>query len=513
MKRTRLLGLVLGLLASPSRAEGPRDAVVIHLVRPDQQCEALLNLFEGARAPHPAAALAGWKRATGETLGKAPEAVIALVNPQTVRELLTLDQAEVAFRLDPETGSLRWGARIPRDDGTVSALATALALTDGGQDAPIGTVPVDRLGPPGSPLMAVVDRRAVIGSTREDLHRLLNQGAKEGFVGDEVSFSSGFLIRLDPRGLDAPGPLWRRQLSAFLIALGASEVVATSGLSGPGWQAEASGRFDALPPIRATIGSDWLDAFPTERTLAAVALALDPSSQAWNTLFQALDAALKVDPNQAEAAPLRTRLNLVLLPTGISPEILVWPKLRGLSAGVLVSPRGMDGLLVVLHATDDAAAERLATLVVPRLTRWLGASSEPPETLRADPRPLGRLAGRDVSVSRRGRSVLVGWGSAVLSAGLATIDAPETSAGAVLRGRGDPVDWHHVGLFWPARWPWDFEADSPWVEALRASPSILWSGRLDGPATRDTIRVDGLRESVRRFLDSLPLDLPPETRP
>ena len=65
-----------------------------------------------------------------------------------------LDQADLVLWFDPENGSPQWYASLPRDDGSIANLATALALTDGGPEPPLGTVTVDRLGPPPSPLIA-----------------------------------------------------------------------------------------------------------------------------------------------------------------------------------------------------------------------------------------------------------------------------------------------------------------------------------------------------------------------
>src|SRR5262249_55156672 len=127
------LGLVLALGAEavPARGQDPWPAALaVRLVRPDRQGERLLGWFEGCRAPHPAAALSGWRRATGGTVGKPFEAVIALFNPGMARELASLEQAEFQLGLGAD-GSTHWLATIPGDDGTVAALATALALTDG----------------------------------------------------------------------------------------------------------------------------------------------------------------------------------------------------------------------------------------------------------------------------------------------------------------------------------------------------------------------------------------------
>ena len=51
-------------------------------------------------------------------------------NPEMIREWRTLDDSDLVVGLDPADGHLRWFATVPRDDGTLSALATAIVLTD-----------------------------------------------------------------------------------------------------------------------------------------------------------------------------------------------------------------------------------------------------------------------------------------------------------------------------------------------------------------------------------------------
>src|SRR5256885_568169 len=111
-----------------ARAGEPGAALTVRLVRPDRQLEQVLALFQGARAPHPAAALAYWKQATHEStkLGKPAEAVIALFNPTMVRELRTLDGTFIVLGFDPLGVRIAWCASIPHDDGTFAALLPAL---------------------------------------------------------------------------------------------------------------------------------------------------------------------------------------------------------------------------------------------------------------------------------------------------------------------------------------------------------------------------------------------------
>ncbi len=80
---------------------------MMRLVHPERQAAEVLRLFEGTRAPHPAAALAAWKRATKEPtqLGKPLEAVIALFNPEMVPEWSIMHRAELGLGLRLSTAS------------------------------------------------------------------------------------------------------------------------------------------------------------------------------------------------------------------------------------------------------------------------------------------------------------------------------------------------------------------------------------------------------------------------
>ncbi len=160
---------LLGLIGGPARGSDAPPALTVRLVRPDLQGERLLALFQGSRSPHPASALAAWKRATRGNLGKAREALIALLNPAMVPELKALDEATLVLRFDPGAGHARWHAIVPHDDGTVSALATALVLTDGTSAPALGITSVDRLGPPGAPLIARAPGVLALAGSREDL--------------------------------------------------------------------------------------------------------------------------------------------------------------------------------------------------------------------------------------------------------------------------------------------------------------------------------------------------------
>ena len=194
--------------------------MTIRLVRPDRQCERLIGLFRGSRAAHPAAALASWRRtASGrEGLGKAAEAAIALLNPAMEREYRTLRDAEIGLGFGPAEGEVRWRVRVPGDDGTFAAVATALALTGGGSDPPLDGVAVDRLGPPGAPLMARSPEMLALAGTRDELRAALEEVPLGGAGPDAID--SGWIVRLDPAALRMSGSPRRRRAADLLRATG-----------------------------------------------------------------------------------------------------------------------------------------------------------------------------------------------------------------------------------------------------------------------------------------------------
>ena len=88
------VALLAGLLLMEPRASAIEfeqatsgEPIVVRLIHPDRQAAAVLRLFEGCAAPHPAAGLAAWKRSTRDPdqLGKPLEAVISFFNPANSR--------------------------------------------------------------------------------------------------------------------------------------------------------------------------------------------------------------------------------------------------------------------------------------------------------------------------------------------------------------------------------------------------------------------------------------------
>jgi hypothetical protein len=484
MRRTAVVIVASLVVPSWTRADGDRPAVVVRLSRPADQLERFLNLFQGARAPHPAAALSGWRRATmrPEGLSKGAQAAIALLNPEMVHELRSLDQAELGFWI--EAGRLHWFAVIPGDDGTFAALATALTLTGGGREVPIGEVALDRLGPPGTAVMGRNhDGAAVLAGDRDDIPvalERLEQGSVR--VGPP---RSGWLVRLEPAALATSNDLRVRRASALLDGLGCRSLEAELGLLHDTLTLEVAGRLNTAAASD-PIDPGWLDWIPAEGAAASCVLALDPTSL--ETAFRTADRVEKADPERARAGPIRARLDLAALAAGIRPESDLWPHLRGLTAWITLDGDGaVARAALALHARDVASADRVADrIIAPMLASR-----------------LGRAWKNQAETAIRGSTVLLAWGGGVVAACDAARSDPERSAGATLRqGWADSPPGRIVAV-WPGRLTDSVPPDL--AGALALAPPIIWCGASQGRESRDVIRWSGLRDVVRHYLNHLPM--------
>ncbi len=519
MQRWTWVLLLVGMGPAPVAVPPSRPAVTIRVVRPDRQCERLIGLFRGARAAHPAAALASWRRTESgrEGLGKSAEAAIALLNPAMEREYKTLRDAEIGIGFGPAEGEVRWRVRVPGDDGTFAAVATALALTGGGSEPPLDGVPVDRLGPPGAPLMARSREMLALAGTRAELRAALEKVPSGGGVGPQGpdAIDSGWIVRLDPAALAMSGSPTRRRAADLLRATGFKAIEGFAGLEGDAVAFVVTTRRGEgpgpAPDVGPSLDPRWLDAMPVSMTAVAVALAIDPAPEAWASAFAAADRLERTDPTRAGVAPLRTRLNLLAAAAGVRPEVDLWPHLRGLSGCLLADRSGeVAGAMLALHTDDPAASLRLADAFVPRVSRFLTRERVPDEPRPDGVRHLGRVAGRPLALARRGATVLIAWGETALPACLDAWEHPERSASEVIRSGWGPTPPQRAGAFWPGRVRGLAPAGTPGALALAEMPPVLWSGRTSGAVTRDNVRWDDLSGLVRRFLEHLPLNPPPD---
>jgi len=559
-----LLGIAWpAISATGAEPAGAADALVIRLVHPERQAAAVLNLFEGSRAAHPAAALAAWKRATHEPdqLGKTVEAVIAFFNPEMAAECRIFRDAELHLNLDPANGRPRWFAIVPYDDGTLAAAVTAARLSDGGEEPPVidegHPLAVVRLGKPGAPLSLQFDDALVVASSRDELMRGLRQvragGPRsegnvvqpiDGHASDVRSsrvpgtqIDSGLIFDLDPAGLvvAGSGSLELRRAVELIRGLGCRRLRGNLALKGDRLGLELTSSFEAAARAdrpAAVIDPAWLEGIPSARAMGVISLAIDPSAAFWDSALALADRVERLDPARSGLAPLRARINLFAVSAGARPEADLWPHLRGITLSVMGEPDRPGrptGLLLALHADTEPSAERLATEFLPRLGALIPGGNRGGEPVRdasagrtatkadaGESRRIGMLGRRAIVVWRRGRNVLVAWGDDALIDSLQKKEKPDRSVATTCQklareGRGAP---QRFGVIWPARCLPPFrglDATTPAYRALSDDPPLVWWGWSDTAVAHDSFECPELRQRVRRFLDRIPQN-PPQTR-
>ncbi len=505
-------GIVVTLFLSlfgegaPPAANSPPPALSIRLLHPDSQGASVIRLFEGSRAANPAAALAAWRHATATLgLGKAREALISVFNPAMVRELKIFDRARFNFRVDPESGAMRWQAVMPEDDGTLAAIATSVALTNGATDSVIDGRSVLRLGPPGAPFALARPGRMVLASDRE--------GLLSSFAADEVRSGTnnkdeGCIVRLDPAGLRGLKSLNARRAIAALDALGCNEAIGHLGLVDQTLTFDLTTKLTAPATSTPAIDPEWLKPIPGTEVIAAAVVAFDNRVGTIESTFALLDRIEKADSARVNVAPLRIRLNLLAAGVKIFPEQDLWPVLQGVTVVVLGDSAGqVSGGLLVYHARDEIGATKLFDRVLPRLAAAYSKKpvDEPaPDGIRA----MGVVSGKPITATRRGKSILLGWGQGALTTGLDATDHPERSSAALIRASWGPNPPQRCGVLWPGRLGDLVSPDTPLAKSLAEAPPVFWNGRIEGDTLRDQIRWNTLSGVIKRWLDALPLETP-----
>lgn len=524
------LGILIATGPIPAVGDEGRPgapSLIVRLVHPDRQAEEVLKLFRGSRAPHPAAALAAWKRATREPnqLGKPLEAVISFLNPEMTAEWGVLHEAEFQLGFDPKCAAARWRMAVPRDDGTFAALITALRLSGGGHETPleVGGRNVERLGGKDAAVGLRSDPQGVVlASMPEGLGGIVSNPKELSSLDDAIG--SGMVFRADPGTLTLPdtAKLGLRRAIELARGLGCRRAIGSIGLRGDRLALDVDTEFEggqSLPgreQAAPEIDPAWLGWVPADEAVAFASLALGRGAAFWDALFAAADRVDRVDPSRVELAPLRTRVNLLATAAGIRLEADLWPHLRGITVALLVdreTPARPTRVLVALHLDEPAAARRVVDDVLPRLAGLASGFRKPtkaPPNLPG-PRQLGRIAGRPLEASLRGRDVVVGWGEGTHSSALKAGSQPERSASTLLdRCRAGPRTHppDRAGAIWPGRMPlrvrW-LDSASPLTRALAGGDPIVWAGWTHADHAVDRVSWAGLPATVRRFLESVPL--------
>lgn len=488
-----ILPMISGFSAAAEGPEGQPDAFVARLIRPDRQAAEILRLFDGARWSHPAAALSAWRTRSPQTgPGKAIEALIASFNPEMVREWRSMDGAEVRIGMAPSTGEVEWAVLVPHDDGTLAAGVTAIRLTNP-EDPPIeagdGSIPVARIGRSGVPMACQIGGSVVVAGSRAWLERgAAIVRARGGPASDSAEqIDSGLVFRLEPARLPSAtnGSLDRRRVIEAIRALGCGQIDGRAFLKDGGFVLDVSARFEGRTSTERGVEPAWLESIPTAGAMAALSIAVDPDPSGWDRAFGLADRVERVDPTRAGLAPLRTRLNLLAIASGVRWESELRPHLLGISAcllGVPDRPGKASGILIVLHLDDAATAVSVARRASLRLS--------------------------SLAIEARDREIRIGWGE-TSRRWVGKRPAPGESLSAIIKD-SDPVGSGRVPSRVVAAWPGRIlrltGAIAEAGRTLAEDPPIIWRGWDLGGRTHDVARWNGLGDRVRRFLAAMPGD-------
>lgn len=508
-----LILLMLGGVAAHGDEEPasspPEDkpALTVLLSHPDRQLEAVLALFHELPAQHPADLLASYRRATRDpnVLNKAAQALIAALNPNMVPELRNFHLATFRLYVEPD-GSLAWLADIPSDDGSLAAIGTALALTDG-QTLP-GDPPIDQLGPRDGPFMAVLGSRAVISSSATRLRTALITPPSPLKLPDHAD--SALLFQIEPEHLTSAAAAWARTLGRAAQALRLAHVNGRLALDADQIALKLQSALQApAPEDNPAVDLRWLDhALPN--AACTLSLAIDSNGHAIATLFALLDALL-VDPDLTpKPAPLRTRFNLAANLQGVRPELELWPKLVGCTLSLRlkrsdVGAPEIEALRLSLHASEPDSARDFEQRLMPRLATVpaaLGWLRPDPQNPAAPSRLSWKAVGQTLNLDYR------------------TPDAPVPNEpeehdparlqGVDLAALSSPL----LALFWPSQWPFgQSPGEQAFARALRDAPPVIWRVEFARGQRTDSITWNNLRSAVARLVDALPRAAPLRTEP
>ncbi|MGO9597860.1 MAG: hypothetical protein ACLP7Q_07675 [Isosphaeraceae bacterium] len=548
-------GLALAIIVPVGRLdadEPPRReasaGITVSFVHPERQAAAVLRLFEGSRAAHPAAALVAWKHATRNPhqLSKRLEAVISFFNPEMVREWAVLHEARLELDLDATTAAPRFRLLAPRDDGTLTALVTALRLSGGSSEPPLvesGKSAVERLGGPGSAVATLMDPKTadrggsglVVASSRAELGGPVHAPAVARFPPPSESLDSGFVFQVEPGSESAPATasVTLRRMIELVHALGCRAIDGRFGLIEDRLELVATSRLEPAHPLAQAANGDcaidprWLRYITAEEALAVVSIANGRGPAYWEGVFTLADRVDRADPARVNLAPLRSRVNLLATAAGASLEGDLWPHLKGVTASVLAAPGDPDRAgrcVAILHMDTEAAARQLFLQTLPHLARISTRfrADERPKHPQGDapsagldsagPVALGRPGGRPLEIALRGQDVVIGWGDQSLAAALRSAQTPERSVLPVLtEGWAGPQGKTpaRLGALWPGRVRLPLEGldgPTPLAQSLAEGPPLVWTGWNLGAKALDRVHWQGLSGLVHRFLARLPLD-------
>ena len=484
--------------------------------------EHVINLCQGTAYESPAVALAAAKAAGLQPLGgnKTLEAGVSLFNHAIVPDLSILNQLVVALAPNLQSRSIDWRVAIGNDDGMADALVTAMALDQSMPEPDLAGAKVERIG---SGLLAARSPAQIwFAPNRTVLEAAIVARTDQKLLAQTPPLKSGIWLRADPR--QWPRGLGRNAqenitLEALRRLSGNKAVDLRSFPWGESVQTEVLDLLRLLPssPVQPQWLGRWEPAL-AGRLMAQVSVGLDPRKPFWNEVFTLVTGLERTLPGRDRVANLRDRINIGALLARVSPETDLYPNLIGLTLGAVLPDTAASPPTVVatLHARDVRATQILVEKVVVPVIRTIGGDPKSPRAgqpqARSDAniRGLAVVGGRPIFLFLESTDICLVWGARNVAEAVAARqqNANETISMKWLNqfAKNGPV--HRAASVYPdALVGWQRlkgEPATPWTNAAKNLPPMVWVGRSTGAESRDIIAFSGVRAYVQSLLSAIP---------
>lgn len=484
--------------------------------------QKVIDLCHHTPYQSPAEALAAAKSAGLQPLGgnKSLEAAVSVFNSAILPDLNILNK--LVFNLTPTlpTRSIDWRITVNDDDGTAEALLTAMALDQSVAEMDLAGAKVERIG--SNLVCARSPGQVYFAPNRSLLEQAIGSKLDQKLLALTPPLQSGLWLRADPR--QWPRGLGRNAqeylaIEAFRRLSGNKVVDLRSYAWGESMQTEVLDLLRLLPS--SPVQTQWLARWETAlagRLLAQVSVGLDPRKSFWNEVFTLATDLERTLPGRDRVANLRDRINIGALLARVSPETDLYPNLIGLTVGAVLPDTAASPPTVVatLHARDMRATQILVEKVVVPVIRTIGedpkSSKNGVNSPRTDAniRGLAIVQGRPIFLFLESTEICLVWGARNVAEAVATgqKNVSETLSMKWLNqfAKNGPV--HRSASVYPdAVLSWQQmkgAAGSPWSNAAKNMPPVVWVGRSTGAESRDMIAFNGARSYVQALLSAIP---------
>lgn len=506
--------------AQPIPPATHEPALWFRLVEMEDVWNHVIDLCRNTPYESPAKAVAALKSSGVQAmpLDKTSETLIAMFNPSMAKQVGMFDKSVFSIEPDVMKKQVGWRCGLFQTDGTFEALTTALALDYANSDTPRVIGGVERLGPN---LFALRSDNTVYFAPY--LH-LLQQGYLQNIdqkiIELQPPIKSGIWLRANPQKW--PASLGRNiqeyvAIQAIRRISQGSDVELRVFPWGESIQAECLDLFRELPvsPVKPS----WIDRWNTalrSQLLAQASFGTDPRKPFWNQTFRILTDVERSIPGRERVASLRDRLNLAALLAKVSPETDLYPNLAGISLGATLpdDPRLPPTIIATLHALDPRATRILVEKVVIPTLRAIGNDPKtsgiplPENRLDDQIRGIAIVQGRPMFLFIEGTDITLVWGARNVAERIKSIpENPQNPKSVALAwfdqfAKSGPV--HRIATVNPetlARWSlMRGQKPSPWTEASRNLPPLVWLGRNQNQASQDILAFSGARLYVENLL-------------